>query len=456
MSSPPMSFRKRQFLILLMLILLHGVSFASRANLISIQSTIGTRLDLRSDDLWLLIIAGHIAFGVTCLFAGPLVDFIGGRRALGIGIIGAVVSNLLLGLCLWAVVVSPEQAESGATNVSTMLRLGFTPASLVLVLTALWVINNACHALGMLAVPCILASWLRTHERGFFACLYFMLLPAVRTPAMLVGSLFVPIAYETAFIVPAILLAGMGLLCWPFLKESPQQAGFDDIDTGDAPWPHTLSSAGFAAPLRFLFSTVTPWIVALCVLCMAVVKFSTESYLPLYVVAKLGMSSLKESEPYQLYQGLHALADSVGLLLAGYFFDRFRGTSRIPQLCVLLMVQALSSLFLWMVLDRPSWAMAAALLITFSAQAGLLLSVSVLGMDIGRGRAVATIVGLSSFASYVGSGPIGSKLGRVLDLFGTGGSAAARFAVWPIWSLAFAALGTVSGLFLWRRTQIRQ
>ena len=458
MTAISVSFRKRRALTWLALTLLLGALFAARANLIGSQSLICARLGLGSNDLGLPIPAGHVAFAVAGLLAGPLVDFIGGRRALRIGIIGAVVCNLLLGLCLWGLVVSPAHTESGAPYAVPVLRLGLTPESLVLVLTALWVGNNAFHAMASLSIPCILANWFRTKERGFFAGLYHTLSPAARNPAMLVGSLFVTVAYETAFILPALLLAVMGLLCWSRIKESPQHAGFDDFDTGDAPWPPCVSAVGFAAPLRLLFSSATPWVVALCVLCIAVVQFSIDAWLPMYLrfAMGMGMVQLKNSEAYQLYSSVHPLAGGVGLLLAGAVSDRLRSTSRIPQLCTLLLGQTLLLIFLWRVLDNPTWVMAAALGVTFLAQTGLMLGVSVLGMDLGRQRAVATVVGLIVFASYAGSTLSGRCLGRLLDYARAAGPAGSEFAVWPLWPLAFAALGLVSSTLLWRHAHIRQ
>lgn len=93
------------------------------------------------------------------------------------------------------------------------------------------------------------------------------------------------------------------------------------------------------------------------------------------------------------------VSGGVGLLVAGAASDRLRSTSRIPQIRILLMGQALLLIFLWRALDNPLWVMAGALGVTFLAQTGLMLGVSVWGMDLGRRRAVATVAGLLMFAS---------------------------------------------------------
>lgn len=142
----PWPFRKRRVATWLTFGLLLGCLFAARANLTVMQPVLRERLGLEIDFLGQLIQCGLVAFGVTSLLAGPLIDRIGGRRALCLGIAGSALCNLLLGASL-LLLERPALIQDG----QVVLRFGLTTATLARILLVLWLGNNVFQAIGTLA-----------------------------------------------------------------------------------------------------------------------------------------------------------------------------------------------------------------------------------------------------------------------------------------------------------------
>ncbi len=437
-------FRRRRGAVWVTLALLLGGFYATRLNLSMMTTMLRERLGLARSDYGALTSAGLIAFAVSSLLTGPLVDRLGGKRALYLGIAGSVAFNLMMGLGL-LLVSSPAVIHNGQMALPPVLRFGLTPATFILLLTVLWIGNNIFQGIGLLSPFKILVAWFRTDERGLFAGIFKLVTHAVHAPATIMIPLFISMSWEYTFWGPAAMLVVLGLMASSLVKETPSQAGFDELE----------SSSGFSSetPLRIVFTKAAPWVIAVCILCMSVVKSAIEYWFARYlsITFEIPSAELSEFLPYECYSVAIGFAGSWGLLAVGYAADRFLKYGRVALLSILLVGQTLSLLFLWQVLHNAWMAAIAAVIISFFAQAGLMLAVTVLGMDIGRRRAVATTMGFFTFVNYVGAYISSACLGRLLDHYRDAAHHGVEFAVWPLWALSFAGPGTLLSVWLWYR-----
>jgi sugar phosphate permease len=293
----------------------------------------------------------------------------------------------------------------------------------------------------------VLTSWLRVDERGFFGGIFKVLSRATRTLAMLLISSLASLSWEYTFFGPALLLAVLGLACVPLMKERPSDCGFADFETHD-----TLASPDWSS-IRMIYGSLTPWLIALCVLCMSVVNSNIENWFPRYysTMFNLPASKLQLSPGYALYMAGSGLAGGLGLLVAGSASDRLVKYGRVLFLGILTIGQFLGLIALRLCIRDALMASMAAVAIVFFAQSGLMLAMITFGMDLGRGKAVATAIGFFLFASFVGSTLSGFCLGRILDHARDPAVRGAEFAVWPLSALPFAGLAVLLCVFLWLR-----
>ncbi len=112
-------------------------------------------------------------------------------------------------------------------------------------MATIWGINGYFQSFGALSIVKVNAQWFHVRERGTFAGIFGVLirfgLILAFSGVPLIASVL-PLAY--AFWVPAAVVAVLFALNYRFMNDSPQDAGFEDLDTGDAAAGESTERAG--------------------------------------------------------------------------------------------------------------------------------------------------------------------------------------------------------------------
>ncbi|HNT28796.1 MAG TPA: hypothetical protein PKH10_11545, partial [bacterium] len=104
------AFRRRRFLNWFPLGLAYALLYMGRYNLTVSKNALG---DLMTKaDFGDIFGIGAVVYAFSFLINGPLVDRIGGKRGMLVGVAGAAFANLLMGFYLWYVLGLPDPASA--------------------------------------------------------------------------------------------------------------------------------------------------------------------------------------------------------------------------------------------------------------------------------------------------------------------------------------------------------
>src|SRR5688500_5540171 len=148
------AFRARRFLNWFPLGLTYALLYLGRYNLTVAKNSLGELMT--KEDFGFIFFAGTLTYAFAFLFNGPLVDRIGGRRGMLIGVAGAIVANAAMGAYLYHVTSTGQAAE----------------APLVPVFSALYAVNMYFQSYGAVSIVKVNASWFHVTERGGFSGIF--------------------------------------------------------------------------------------------------------------------------------------------------------------------------------------------------------------------------------------------------------------------------------------------
>ncbi|MCX5640346.1 MAG: MFS transporter [Planctomycetota bacterium] len=188
--------------------------------------------------------AGATTYSVGLFFIGPLVDKMGGKRGMLIGALGSALMNACMAGALYLFMYDKLQVKLGVA------------------LAVLYSLNMLFQSFGAVSTIKVKSYWFAVRERGTFGAIFGTLIslgvyfafdwgraiadavqlqqPAVPTTTRtILNSLFildgrtVP-ALWLIFLIPALIMVVWALIDVVVLRDRPDQAGFDPLDTYDA------------------------------------------------------------------------------------------------------------------------------------------------------------------------------------------------------------------------------
>jgi OPA family glycerol-3-phosphate transporter-like MFS transporter len=239
----------------------------------------------------------------------------------------------------------------------------------------------------------------------------------------------------------------MALVDYVLVKDRPSQAGFTDMNTGDA----TSGDADkdkpvdFAYLVRRVFSNKVILTIIVAEFCTGFVRQG---------VLLWHAPFLKEVHHITVGTWLYTtatfgitLGGILGGLLCGYLSDHVF-QSRRPPVAFLFYIGQIVAL-VW--LGANTSPVVAALLIPFVCMwifgvHGMLSATS--AMDFGGTKAVATVTGICDGVQYLASGLTGFVLGGMLDKYGWGS--------WTWMIIPFSVIGAALMTTLWHDTPLRK
>lgn len=222
------AFRTRRFLNWFPLGVAYALLYMGRYNLTVAKNSLGELMT--KEDFGIIFGAGTLTYALAFLINGPLVDRIGGRKGMLIGVLGALLANGAMGLYLSHILASGEVRT----------------APLRLVFSILYAVNMYFQSYGAVSIVKVNAHWFHVTERGGFSGIFGTMISSGIFLAFTVNGWLLDLA-ETwwpgssaasrswvVFAMPAVLLGVVWLVEVFLLRDRPSQAGHQDFDTGDA------------------------------------------------------------------------------------------------------------------------------------------------------------------------------------------------------------------------------
>ncbi len=419
------AYRHRRFMNWFPLGLTYATYYMGRYNLNVASTTMMANFHLSKADYGMIATAGFWTYALAVAFNGPLADRIGGKKSILIGAAGSCVLNLIIGL----------------------LFLNGWQTKIIVGMSLLYAVNQYFQSFGALSVVKVNAPWFHVKERGVFGGVFGIMISTGYFLALTVGGWILSyMPWYWVFLIPSALLAVMMGVDYVMVKDRPSEAGFEDLDTGDA----TSKDADRDEPVDFtyLVRRVFRNPVILTIIAAEFCTGFVRQGVMLWFVP-----FLKEVHKIDHGTALFSVASTgitvggiLGGLLCGYLSDHVFGSRRAPvafifyigQIGALLLLGAATSpvLAAWLVPFTCLW--------IFGVH-GMLSGTS--SMDFGGTKAAATVAGICDGIQYVASGLTGFALGGALDRFGWG--------AWTWMIMPFSAIGALLMIRLWNETPLR-
>lgn len=468
-SAPPIpaafsdpKFAKRRLQNWMVLGLLYSFFYMTRYNFSALMDNLQTTFGWTNAQLGYFETMLPAVYGLSVFFNGPLSDRIGGKKAFLTGAIGVTLMNLAFGAVVLLVQTPAviEKAASGghghaAINVITpaVLSFGLTPSTACLILVGIWGVNAYFQSFGALSIVKVNAQWFHVRERGGFSGIFGVL---IRFGLILAFSgaplLAVNLGLAYAFLLPGIIVGCLFLANYFLMENSPKDAGFEEMDTGDG-----SASEGGSGPvslsfvLKKVFTSRAAWIIALTSMMLGMVRRTTvDSWWGKYFANNFVPPGMDKSSlwSYQTAAWGIALLGIAGGFAFGFASDRIFKTRRAPVVTVgfigMICMLTIFGSFDRFVGPNP-WVTALCLaLLSFFINGAHGMIGGAASMDFGGKKAAATAAGLFDGMQYVAAAFVGPLMAYLLDNWG-----------WKAWQWApipFAVVGFGLIVTLWNVT----
>ena len=436
-------FRRRRVWNWMVLGLLYAFFYMSRYNFTANNAYLAEQFDWSNTDLGVFGFVQRLVYGLAVVFNGPLADRIGGKKAFLFGAGGVAVMNFLFGLAL--LLVHDPSAAPGS------LRLGMSAGTALAALATIWGFNGYFQSFGALSIVKVNAQWFHVRERGTFSGVFGVLIRL----GLILGNFGTPLIllllpWQWVFWVPAALVAAFLFLTWAFVENTPRDAGFGDMDTGDAAGPDDDQPVTVSYVLHKVFASRVTWTIAVASMMIGFVRVSiVDDWFGKYFANVHGANAreLAGFAPFVVAAIGTALAGIAGGFTFGVASDRLYGGRRAPVIvyAFLGMVAVLVLFGLSDVLGLGPWSAAAWLIVlAFFVNGAHGMIGGAASMDFGGRKAAASAAGLFDGMQYLAGAPVGLLIGAVLDEWGWG--------AWQWTPIPFAAAGAGLMATLWNVT----
>ncbi len=447
----PVGFRQRRTLNWLLAGSMYAFFYMARYNFTAINAHLADIFGWSNTDLGIFDSASTLVYGISVFLNGPLADRIGGRRAILFGAAGTAVFNLLFGFGhLFLAHAATWEGEGKARHVITPaeIQFGMTGSTVIALLACVWAINFYFQSFGALSIVKINAAWFHVRERGTFSGIFGILIRAGLLLAFSGSPLILAtLPWQWVFWIPAACVSGLFVMNYLFVRDTPADAGFEKIDTGDGDSDDGAGPSALGTVLKKVFASPTMWTIALASMMIGFVRRSVvDAWWPKYFVNvhHADPKSLKTFVPYQIAAWGIAIAGICGGLTFGAVSDRVFGGRRAPVVVFGFLGQA-TVLLIFGLLDRSHAAPAVAafciVALSFFVNGAHGMVGGAASMDFGGKKAAATAAGLFDGVQYIAGAVVGIGLGKLLDKQGWG--------IWPFVPIPFALAGAVIMSRLW-------
>jgi MFS transporter, OPA family, glycerol-3-phosphate transporter len=443
------AYRIRRFLNWFPLGLTYAFLYMARYNLTVSKNAFA---DLMSKESFGIIFGvGTVTYAFSFLINGPLTDRIGGKKAMLIGAAGAAIMNIVMGFLTYGILVNHWQVN------------------MTLAFSIVYAMNMYFQSYGAVAIVKVNSSWFHVRERGVFGGIFGILISlgvyfafdwgqAVinATKAVVDVDLnfiqqflrAITIGNSTStidqtwwvFFVPAVLLGIFFIIELFWLRDHPSQAGFDDINTGDATAGEDKTPYKVGVVIKKIITNPIIMTVAIIEFCTGLLRNGIMHWYPIYSKEFLKLPSdhfMRENWGLMLM-----LAGAFGGMIAGYISDKLFQSRRGPSAGLLYGSMVVATIIMNFVLGGNPFVLGFLLVFMSFCVIGThgMLS-GVATMDFGGTKGAATAVGLIDGFVY---------LGTAVESFSLGYLTTKNWHYWPPFLVPFAIIGFLLCLRIWK------
>lgn len=357
-----------------------------------------------------------IAYAVSKFLMGGLSDRSDARKFLTFGLIISALIMIVAGLI-------PYPKDSGIT---TAILFGLT------CLTG-WFS-------GMGWPPCgrVMSHWFSTNERSFKMSIWntahnigssgLAWLATIGGGGLIVACGFgAEDAWREAFIVPSIAALAVALLCWWFIRDTPESCGLPSIEKYRNDFSGAKAKKGEEdkIPFKTLFvdyvlKNKMLWLIGFANVLVYLVRNGISDWLPIYLQEAHGIAKSVSKDLY----AYHMLAAIPGTLIAGWLSSKFFQGRCAPVNVICMAITAFGAFVYWQAgaiattlgVEYIS-VVVAALIITGFAVYGPVAMISIQAIAVVPKNAAGTAAGFMGLLGYLIGDAFFSKIafGRIVE-----------------------------------------
>ncbi len=413
------AFRQRRALNWLVLGTTYATMYMARYNLSFANKALSDTFGWDKAQIGAIISTMLTIYGFSALFNGPIADRIGGRKAMLIGVCGAIAANLAFGL----------GAYLGFLGTGTLLLAYFS---------TVWAMNGYFQSYSALSLIKVNSAWFHVRERGVFSAIFGSMIQSGRFLIYLIGPIAVTmLPWQWVFFIPAGTMCVMVVMTFLFVQDSPRHAGLEDFDTADASSGDT-EKVDLKYLTKKVFTNPVTITIAVAEFCTGFVRHGFEQWFPRYMQEAQHLA-LNSSIFKQGSMGVVA-AGILGAFAAGTISDWVFKSRRPPVAFFGYFLQIASLAVIWW---APGITLIIAAFIVNSFAISMVHSMlsGTASMDFGGKKAAASATGMFDGMQYIGGSVVGIGMGWMLERFGWG--------AWGPSMIGFSLVGAVLMLFLW-------
>jgi MFS transporter, OPA family, glycerol-3-phosphate transporter len=423
----PPGFRPRRGLNWAALGLLYTSYYMCRYNLSYANKSISDQYHFDLTQMGGIITVNVLAYAFGQIINGLLTDRLGGKKAMMIGAIGTIISNLLFG------------AASFVGSLSLF--------------TCIWGLNGYVQSFGAPGMVKINAAWFSRRERGTFAGIFGFMINLGRFginklgPALLAGFTlfglyhFAPLHWRWLFYAPSAICCVAALFMWLSVAETPEEAGFAYAPSHDA-----ANDAGSTADYRLVLRTIavnpTIWLTAGAYFCTGAVRAAVDQWFPRYMQDVHGLKL--DSAKFQWLGYLIPLVASCGSLMSGVISDKLFKSRRAPVAGVLYLLET-AIIITAAGYHTVNSAIVFFVLISFTANSTHSLLGTAQAMDIGGRKMTGFASGIIDSFQYFGQSLAGVLLGWLIDHHG-----------WKVFFHFMIPFGLIGAMLMFISSRVKQ
>jgi MFS transporter, OPA family, glycerol-3-phosphate transporter len=392
---------------------------------------------------------GFFIYAASLFVSGPLIDRIGGKKGMIMAALGAAIANTIMGWVLY-------------------LHLhGNTSFNLVFMLTIFYSMNMFFQSFGAISTIKVKSFWFHVRERGTFGAIFGTLISlgvyfsfdwseaiarAVNVKfdgettffRQVMQSAFSLHTSETSafwlvFFIPAGLLIVWALIDTILIKDSPDQAGFEKLETHDASHGQSTKFDSWLQTIRSVFSNRVLLMIGVIEFTSGVLRDGVMKWYRLYDKdTHMGVANIVAN--WGLWAAVTGIA---GSFLAGWASDRFFHSRRAPVAGIAQMIMFICTLTMILTIATDGNVVGvSALIIMMAVIAVHSIMSGTATADFGGRKAAATATGVADGFSKLGSSFQEFVLGAII--------VKETWVYWPVFLLPFTVLGLFFALKLWR------
>lgn len=427
------AYRRRRAFNWLPLGLTYAFLYMARYNLTVSKNALG---DLMTKEAFgIIFAAGTITYAFSFLINGPLTDKIGGKKAILIGAGGSALMNALMGLVLYGI-----------------LELGWT-MNLTVIFSILYSMNMYFQSYGAVAIVKVNSAWFHVRERGVFGGIFGILISLGLYFAFDWSQAIVDFTqgmnpenpgYWLVFLIPALILVFWVIIDIFVLRDSPNQAGFKDFNTGDASSGEEETAFKLSDILKRIFTNKVIIVVGMIEFCTGVMRNGVMHWFPIFAKEQISLApDFADSWTFFLKNWglILMLSGAFGGMAAGWMSDRIFGSRRAPVAGILYFVILAATIGMMFTLwGNPYGLGICVALVSFAVIGthGMLSGTAT--MDFGGRKAAATAVGLIDGLVYLGTGVQSLSLGFITTW---------NWSYWPVFLAPFAVIAIFLTIKIW-------